>query len=593
MGAINPEAEVKVFNAGVTEENLHDFLDGVDVYIDGLDFFVLELRARLFRLARDKGITCITAAPIGMGAAYLIFTPDGMSFDEFFALGEEADSLDGAAAFLVGLTPAMLQRDYVADQAQVDLEGQRGPSTAAACQLCAGVAATEALKAVLGRGPIKPAPYYHQFDAYTGRFVSKKLLGGAASIAQQIKKKAALKLTGQFSQAAKPPEEDAGPSDTIIERVLDAGRWTPSADNTQPWRFVVLDDTTFRIKVRYDPNHIYEYADGQPTRLACGMLLETMRLRAANFGRRLTWRVEVDEPGALDIECALARDGAVRVDPLHSAIEFRQTDRGAYEKTLVDPKALGQLEAALGEAYQIEWHEGWREKLSHARLNAKAAIVRFKTNETIPIHRDVVKFKTPYPRWGMPSVALGMSGFAHGLMRFAFRSALRSKLLLKVFGGALYGAIEMDLLPGLKSGAHFTVFANAAPDDQSPRERTLAELDAGAALQRLWLASAKAGLGFQPSCAPICFGVYGRDGIAFSKSKARLRGAKRIYRRMKAVYGEHRSDTVIFRGRIGHLAKPSTGPRSLRMPLKDLIEAEQANVAEAIQSQAQPETEPV
>jgi hypothetical protein len=38
-----------------------------------------------------------------------------------------------------------------------------------ACQLCAGVAATEALKIMLGRGNVAAAPVGLQFDAYRGK----------------------------------------------------------------------------------------------------------------------------------------------------------------------------------------------------------------------------------------------------------------------------------------------------------------------------------------------------------------------------------------------------------------------------------------
>jgi nitroreductase len=35
----------------------------------------------------------------------------------------------------------------------------------------------------------------------------------------------------------------------MLEQVLEAGRWAPSADNSQPWNFVVLRDEKFRKKV--------------------------------------------------------------------------------------------------------------------------------------------------------------------------------------------------------------------------------------------------------------------------------------------------------------------------------------------------------
>jgi len=62
----------------------------------------------------------------------------------------------------------MLQRSYLADRQAVDLGARKGPSTVMACQICAGMAATEALKIMLKRGKVYAAPVSVQFDAYRG-----------------------------------------------------------------------------------------------------------------------------------------------------------------------------------------------------------------------------------------------------------------------------------------------------------------------------------------------------------------------------------------------------------------------------------------
>jgi len=36
---INPSSDLRLFPDGVTLENLDDFLHGVDIYVDGIDFF--------------------------------------------------------------------------------------------------------------------------------------------------------------------------------------------------------------------------------------------------------------------------------------------------------------------------------------------------------------------------------------------------------------------------------------------------------------------------------------------------------------------------------------------------------------------------
>src|SRR6185295_4521882 len=57
--AINPELELRRFEGGVDAANAEAFLDGVDLYIDGLDFFVLDVRQRIFNLCTERGIPAI------------------------------------------------------------------------------------------------------------------------------------------------------------------------------------------------------------------------------------------------------------------------------------------------------------------------------------------------------------------------------------------------------------------------------------------------------------------------------------------------------------------------------------------------------
>ncbi len=165
---INPELDIRIFGSGLSGANLDDFLAGVDLYVDGLDFFAFNARRATFAACARKRIPAITVAPLGMGAALLNFLPGRMTFEQYFRLDGLSEE-DQAIRFLVGLSPAMLQRGYLVDRRTVDLSAHQGPSTVMACQLCAGIAATEALKIILKRGKVYAAPVSMQFDAYRGK----------------------------------------------------------------------------------------------------------------------------------------------------------------------------------------------------------------------------------------------------------------------------------------------------------------------------------------------------------------------------------------------------------------------------------------
>ncbi|MGK5079353.1 ThiF family adenylyltransferase [Janthinobacterium sp. HLX7-2] len=174
---INPELEIKQFPDGVNDSNLAEFFDGVDLYVDGLDFFAFPARQATFAMCARLGIASITAAPLGMGTAVLSFMPGKMTFEDYFGWGDLPDE-EKALRFLVGLAPAGLHGLYLVDPSAINLKERRGPSTIMGCQLCAGAAATEALKILLKRGKVMAAPHGMHFDAYRNKLVRTWRPGG-------------------------------------------------------------------------------------------------------------------------------------------------------------------------------------------------------------------------------------------------------------------------------------------------------------------------------------------------------------------------------------------------------------------------------
>ena len=185
--AINPELEVEVYDEPITAGNAGRFLEGADILLDGIDFFAFVERRLLFAEARQRGLWGITAGPIGFSAAWLLFDPAGMAFEKYFDLREGMAPVDQFASFLVGLTPRGTHFPYL-DLSYVDRRTGRGPSAGLACMLCAGVAAAETLKILLGRGPLRPAPCYAQFDAYRGLFRRGRIRWGNRHPVQRLKR---------------------------------------------------------------------------------------------------------------------------------------------------------------------------------------------------------------------------------------------------------------------------------------------------------------------------------------------------------------------------------------------------------------------
>jgi molybdopterin/thiamine biosynthesis adenylyltransferase len=181
---INPNCSIEIFPAGISPDNMDQFLDGVDLGVDGLDVFVFDIRRTFFMKAHQKGIPVVTAGPIGFGSAYLIFMPEGPTFDQYFAVSDEMPEMKKLSSFFLGLMPGMLQAVYMRE---VNLKAKLPPSSISGVNLASGIVNTLALKILLKKGKIYPVPYSHQFDVMRNKYVRKRLWFGNHGPWQKIK----------------------------------------------------------------------------------------------------------------------------------------------------------------------------------------------------------------------------------------------------------------------------------------------------------------------------------------------------------------------------------------------------------------------
>lgn len=182
---INPNADIRVFAEGVNTGNLNDFLRDVDLYVDSLDFFAIKARRAVFQACADLGIPAITAAPLGMSTALLIFLPGEMTFEQYFRLDGYPEE-EQLLRFFIGLAPARLQSKYLIYPDRINLQEHRGPSTAIAIDLCAGVTAGNSLKILLNRGRVLSAPHGYQFDVYRNTLKQTWRPGGNRNPVQKL-----------------------------------------------------------------------------------------------------------------------------------------------------------------------------------------------------------------------------------------------------------------------------------------------------------------------------------------------------------------------------------------------------------------------
>ena len=195
---INPDLRVKVFDKGVNAGNIDEFLSGVDLAVDAMDIFAVDMHPLLINAATAQGIATVAAVPLGLGAGVLAFGPGGMCYADYFAISPEMSEEEKIIQFALGFAPEMYHLKYL-DPTSINLKARKGPSSIAGCKLCTGFITTQALLALLHPQELQLTPWYTYLDARLNRFRHRRLWLGNRNPLQRLKSFVAKKRLGKSS----------------------------------------------------------------------------------------------------------------------------------------------------------------------------------------------------------------------------------------------------------------------------------------------------------------------------------------------------------------------------------------------------------
>lgn len=561
---INPHVNIEIFNQGIKAQNINEFLDQVDLYIDGLDFFALNARCRVFAACYEKKIPAVTAAPLGMGTALINFLPGKMSFEEYFRLDGQAET-EQLLRFFIGLAPKLLHQKYIVDPKTIDLENHKGPSTPMGCELCAGAAASQALKILLNRGKVLAAPHAIQFDAYANKFAHSWRPGGNHNpINRYLLKMARNKILKT------DPELDKYLSDTrqmsIVEKILEKARWAPSGDNTQPWRFEIINEKHIVVHGFDTRDHVVYDLQGHASQISIGALLETIAIASTEYGLNPKITRQTSQPDTKPtFDIHFTDEESLESDPLVPHIINRTVQRRPMKTTPLTMEQKNSIENSLPENYHVVWLEGFSKRWDMARLMFLNDKLRLSLKEAFEVHRSIIEWKSRYSEDKIPEKAVGIDYLTGRLMQWTLLSWERVSFMNKYMAGTLAPRIQLAFVPALACGAHFAIVANNKPttiDDF---------VNGGRALQRFWLAATKSELHVQPEYTPIVFHEYFKNNIDFSKHNFASTLASNISEKFVRIIGSDLADKTVYLGRIGH--SNNVFSRSVRLQLKTLIKS--------------------
>lgn len=351
-------------------------------------------------------------------------------------------------------------------------------------------------------------------------------------------------------------------ADQTMLAILDAARWAPSGDNTQPWRFEVISDRKLIVHGHDTRDHCVYDLEGEASQISLGCLLETMDIAASEFGWAMHLQRQAQHPPERPtFEVAFDAAAGVPPSPLIDSIRRRSVQRRPLSTRALTQGEKTTLEAALGADHSVRWLEGRAMRWAAAKLMFRNAKLRLTMPEAYQVHSTVIEWGAKHSEDRVPDQALGVDAMTLRLMKHVMVSWDRVRFFNRYLAGTWVPRILMDLIPSLACGAHLVIQAKHTPNGVDDF------VAAGRAVQRFWLTATRLGLWQQPEMTPLIFSRYVRKQVGFTQDGKAADAASSLEQDLTRLLGAT-ADRSVWMARIG----AGTGPaaRSTRLPLKAL-----------------------
>lgn len=347
-------------------------------------------------------------------------------------------------------------------------------------------------------------------------------------------------------------------------KILDLARWAPSGDNTQPWRFEIVSDDHIAIH-GHDTREwcLYDF-DGHASHMAHGALLETLRIAATKYRLAADWSLREGTPDTApvyDVRLVAAHD--LTEDPLSAAILTRAVQRRPMSVTPLSEAQHAALVAAPGPGFRVDIFGESAMRRRIARLLWTSAGIRLTCPEAYEVHKEIIEWGARFSEDRIPERAVGVDVLTGRLMRWVLASWSRVDFFNRYLFGTVLPRLQLDYLTGLRCAAHVLLRPEKRLDTVTDY------VQAGVAMQRLWLTATTLGLSLQPQMTPVIFRWYARRERVFTANAGLQKRAASMADEFEAILGMRSEDDFAFFGRVGGAPMPAS--RSVRRTVDGLM----------------------
>ena len=469
----DPYANLVLFTAGVTPDNLDAFLDGVDLVLDECDSMYIKIKLREAARARklpvimetsDRGMLDIERFDLEPDRPILHGVLGGMSSDDLLKLPPAAR---------LGVVLRIVDSNTMSTRAAASLL-ELGRTLRAFSQLGSDVtlggATTTAAVRRFGLG--LPLASGRVFVDVSAQLADVPPLAAAP---------------GRDPEAVRQIEVAA------VRKLVEAAVRAPSFGNSQPWRFVYRGGALY---VHHDPARTGGPTDElgrQMAHIAIGAALENMDI-VAGAGGQSTAMLLFPTPGdpTLVAELRLSpRPGGAQQDPLVEEIGRRMTNRRPGIRphlTPVHAQVLASAARERGAKLQLcnerQVLDGLTQVLTDAeRLRMLCPVLHAELMQSL----RWTLAEAEQTRDGMPVESYATSPADVAILQLA-RSPQVARLLRDVGGGT---GLAATVTPTIASSAAVGLLTIPGTDPA-------AFVRGGRAMQQMWLTASALGLALHP-----------------------------------------------------------------------------------------------
>lgn len=297
----------------------------------------------------------------------------------------------------------------------------------------------------------------------------------------------------------------------ILLSIIDLARWAPSGDNTQPWRFEIMTDSHLAVH-GYDTREwcVYDF-EGWASQFAHGILLETLRIAATNFGLETLWQLRAESDDRYPIyDVHFSEVKGLPADPLFPFIEKRVVQRRPMRTIPLSESQRQGLASAIEPIYALQFFESFADRLKVTKLLWDNAHIRLTCPEALEVHCKIIEWGSRYSKDRIPEQAVGIDPLTGKLMKWVMKKWSRVDFFNRYLLGTVPPRIQLDAIPAMMCSAHILVRTRL------PLISLVDRVHAGVTIQRLWLTVAALGLYLQPEMTPIIFRWYVRSNSRLS-----------------------------------------------------------------------------